>query len=131
MHCCSNLLHRAHSYVALKVCERNSIPCSREVEVYQHIGKLSTSHAGSTLIRTALDTFKIPASEGFYQCLVHEPLGMSLFFLQSQCHNSRMPKALLQSTLIHILFALDFLHTEAKVIHAGNTISQSLLSGLT
>ena len=115
--------NRAHRYVTLKVCERNSTQARREIEVYQHLNKITTRHTGSRLVRTLLDTFEINSSNGTYQCLVHKSLGMSLSTLQARSRYQRFPQILLTPTLIHILLALDFLHTEALVIHTGkNTI---------
>ncbi len=117
------LANRAHTYVTLKVCERNSVQARRELEVYQHLNTITTRHSGSRLVRTLLDAFEITGSEGNYQCLVHKPLGMRLSDLQARCPSQRLPEHLLKLTLIHILLMLDFLHTEAQVVHTGNGIS--------
>ncbi|MCJ1398649.1 hypothetical protein MMC11_001850 [Xylographa trunciseda] len=108
---------KAHSYVTIKVCERNSVQARREVKVYQHLNAITSRHSGSRLVRTLLDAFEINSSDGNYQCLVHKPLGMSLSNLQARSPFQRLPENLLKLTLIHILLALDFLHTEALVIH--------------
>ncbi|KAJ5587279.1 serine/threonine protein kinase [Penicillium hispanicum] len=44
---------------------------------------------------------------------------MSLFKLRNQIKEKVLPDYLLKPALIHILLALDFLHTEAHVIHTG------------
>ncbi|KAI9678157.1 MAG: hypothetical protein M1817_006102 [Caeruleum heppii] len=106
-----------HKYVTLKVCERNATQATREVAVYRHLNTITTSHSGGTLVRTLLDAFEIVGSEGIHQCLVHEPLGMSLSGLRARCPSRKMPEHLLKLTLIHIFLALDFLHTEARVVH--------------
>jgi serine/threonine protein kinase len=116
------LATRAHIYVTLKVCERNSVQARRELDVYKHLSTITSRHSGSRLVRTLLDAFEITGSEGSYQCLVHKPLGMSLSDLQARCPSQRLPEHLLKLTLIHVLLMLDFLHTEAQVIHTGNGI---------
>lgn len=70
----------------------------------------------------ALDDFEITTPEGCYQCLVHKSLGMRLSDLQDLFPSSKLPENILKLTLIHILFAPDFLHSEAQVIHTGGLL---------
>lgn len=44
---------------------------------------------------------------------------MSLCELRNRTMEKVLPDDLLKPTLIHILLALDFLHTEAKLVHTG------------
>lgn len=113
--------YREHVYVTLKLYERDSAHAEREIEVYEHLKGLKSCHTGTVLVRTVLDKFQLSSTDGshFYQCLVHPPLGMSLFELRNRCPRKVFPENLLKPTLIHILLALDFLHTEAHVIHTG------------
>ncbi|KAG8815884.1 hypothetical protein FRC17_000559 [Serendipita sp. 399] len=108
-----------HEFVALKVCVINSPPAKREIEIFNHIKPLmsKTTHEGSLSIRTLMDHFEIANEEGVYQCLVHKPMGAGLDSLRVRCPQQRLTETLLQKTLIRLLTALDFLHTEAKVIH--------------
>lgn len=73
------------------------------------------------LVRRAMDDFQI-SSAGYahsYQCFVHPPLAMSLCELRTRTIDGVLPEDLLKSTLIHLLLALDFLHTEAKIVHTS------------
>ncbi|KAL4813556.1 kinase-like domain-containing protein, partial [Aspergillus spinulosporus] len=107
-----------HVYVALKVFERNSSEGQRETKAYQHLNSLSIGdHAGATLIRKALDDFQITSAEGGFQCLVHPPLGMSLYDFRTHLRDKVLPEAMVKLTLVHLLLALDYLHTEAGIIH--------------
>lgn len=47
---------------------------------------------------------------------------MSLFELRNRTVAKVLPENLLKPTLIHILLALDFLHTEAGIIHTGKVL---------
>lgn len=116
---CGRLVNSGHKYVTLKVCERNATQATREVAVYRYLTRIKTNHIGSTLVRTIDDAFEVVGCEGFHQCLVHKPLGMSLSSLRARCPSFQMPEQLLKLTLTHILHALDFLHTEARVVHTG------------
>ena len=110
---------RGHKYLTLKVCEQDSPAIRRELAAYSHLDTITTSNPGALLVRELLDSFKAigPASE--HQCLVHEPLGMSMETLRQLSPGRKMPESLLRVFIIHLLHALDFLHTDAKMVHAG------------
>jgi hypothetical protein len=44
---------------------------------------------------------------------------MSLAKLRSRVPEEKLPENILKLTLIHILIALEFLHTHANIIHCG------------
>ncbi|KFY83874.1 hypothetical protein V500_09834 [Pseudogymnoascus sp. VKM F-4518 (FW-2643)] len=115
-----------HKYVAVKVCRRESEQVTREIQAYKHLNTLTSSHSGALLIREMIDSFDISNAQGKYPCIVHKPLSMSLARLRSKCPNRRLPVNVLKPALVHILLALDFLHSEAHIIHTdlqeGNII---------
>ncbi|KAB8262384.1 kinase-like domain-containing protein [Aspergillus pseudonomiae] len=102
----------------IELYKRDSAHAEREIQVYEHLKSLKSGHTGTVLVRTVLDKFHLSSTDGshFYQCLVHPPLGMSLYELRNRCPRKVFPENLLKPTLIHILLALDFLHTEARNI---------------
>ena len=104
--------------------EHDSDHGRREKEVYDHFRRVKSSLTGSILVRHALDDFQVTSDDNShsYQCLVHPPLAMSLFELRNRAAGKVFPENLLKPTLIHILLALDFLHTDAQVIHTGKII---------
>lgn len=73
------------------------------------------------LVHTVLDSFQI-AAQGLYQCIVHQPLGISLYELRTQSAAKVLPEKLMKLILMHFLLALDYLHTEVGIIHAGKII---------
>lgn len=99
--------------------ERDSAEGKREVEAYERLNACRASHAGAMFVRTALDSFQIGPVGGLYQFLVHRPLGISLYDLRTQFTAKLLPEKLLKMTLLHVLLALDYLHTEAGIIHTG------------
>ena len=99
--------------------ERGSPEGEKETEVYNYLNACTASHDGSILVRKALDSFQIDATEGPYHCLVHQPLGISLQDLQNRFRAKVLPEKLVKLTLIHLLLALDYLHSEAGIIHTG------------
>lgn len=108
-----------HKYVALKVCEQDSPAIRRELAAYSHLNTITTRKPGVLLVRELLDSFKATGPAGEYQCLVHEPLGMSMETLRQLSPGRKIPENLLRAFLNHLLQALDFLHTDAEMIHAG------------
>lgn len=110
---------RGHKYVTLKVCEQDSPSIRRELAAYSHLDTITTSNPGALLVRELLDSFKATGPAGEHQCLVHEPLGMSMETLRQLSPGRKLPENLLKVFLMHLLRALDFLHTDAGMIHAG------------
>ncbi|KAJ5948102.1 protein kinase [Penicillium verhagenii] len=119
-----------HAYVTLKMYEHDSSNGQREKEVYDHLRTIKSSHTGSILVRRAIDDFKISCADTnySYQCLVHPPLAMSLCELRHRAIGKVLPEVLVKPILIHILLALDFLHTEAKIVHADLQENNIMLS---
>jgi hypothetical protein len=72
-------------------------------------------------VRRAIEDFRIKYvnNKYSYQCLLQTPLAMSLGELRNRSMENVLPEDLLEPTLIHILLALDFLHTEGKIVHTG------------
>jgi hypothetical protein len=66
-----------------------------------------------------LDSFEITGPHGRHHCLVHELLGMSLYDLEMRARNRAFNKDVLRTSTAQLLAALDFLHTQACIIHTG------------
>nr|VWP02166.1 Chitin synthase export chaperone [Ganoderma boninense] len=128
-----------HRYVTVKVCTRNAIPVKRELAALEHLNRLPwTMHGGRPHIRTLLDQFVLtftsaegppassvsetPGSESApgpqsFQCLVHKPMLMSISALRDFLRGNKLDEQLAKLVLIHVLTALDYLHSKAKLIH--------------
>ncbi|GIK07106.1 hypothetical protein Aspvir_002761 [Aspergillus viridinutans] len=113
---CRDLLEQ--HYVTLKVYTASS-SVNREIEIYKHLGTVQSDHAGQSCLRPLIDVFQTPQSEGHsvHTCLVHPPLGISLDQLAPLLPGGVMSSAMVRTTIRNILAALDFLHTEAGVVH--------------
>ena len=110
---------RGHKYVTLKVCEQDCPTVRHELAAYNHLNAITTSNLGGLLVRELLDSFRATGTAGEFQCLIHEPLGMSMETLRQLSPGRKLPENVLKLFLIHLLQALDFLHTDAEMIHAG------------
>ena len=117
--------HSSKHYVALKIYKRGNQKgvneTNREIGVYQRINAATSSHAGAESIRTLLDSFRVQGPTGDHWCLVHQPLWDSCESLQRRASHPNCSKDFLRDVLKSLLSALDYLHTECHVIHAGKS----------
>jgi hypothetical protein len=49
-----------------------------ELSVYEHLCKIKSSHPGQAYIRELYDTFEISGPHGCHQCLVQQPMNLSI-----------------------------------------------------
>ncbi|PTU19731.1 hypothetical protein P175DRAFT_0503248 [Aspergillus ochraceoroseus IBT 24754] len=106
---------REHRYIALKIYIQGAE--DREVRVLKHLSTINTHHPGSSLVRKMIDEFEIEGPSGNHQCIIYEPLLTSLLHFQATLDPKSLPEDLLKGALQQILHALDYLHSEAQVIH--------------
>ncbi|KAI0723962.1 kinase-like domain-containing protein [Cerioporus squamosus] len=124
---CRDLVEDRH--VAVKVCTRNAIPVKREVAALTYLDSLpKTTHVGRGYIRTLLDRFELTldsssstnqvSSPSKFQCLVLKPMTTTVWAFRMMQRRERLPKYLVKAIVRHVLYALDYLHRKAKLIHA-------------
>lgn len=118
---------KEHRYVALKVGSHAEL--LGELAVLKHLQSIGTNHAGSLLVRNMLDEFVLTYHDKKYQAIVHSPLAITLREFRKMFPDKSLPVNLLRLVLKHLLLALDFLHTEAKLIHA-DIREKNILLGL-
>ncbi|KGO77687.1 hypothetical protein PITC_071700 [Penicillium italicum] len=96
-----------------------STTVTQEIEVYNHLRAIRSNHAGQTCLRPLIEIFHIYSLDrnSVHTCLVHPPLGISLDQLTQLLPDGVMNSAMVRTTIRNVLAALDFLHTEARVIH--------------
>ncbi|PLN86365.1 kinase-like domain-containing protein [Aspergillus taichungensis] len=107
----SSASNRGHAYITLKIYTA-STTLTREIEIYNHQKTIQSNHADSHRTHT---------------CLVHPPLGISLDQLTPLLPGQVMTSAMVRATMRNVLAALDFLHTEAQVIHTDLQPNNMLL----
>ena len=91
----------------------------KELNVYKRIEGASREHPGRGFVRSLLDSFDINGPEDKHRCLVHPPLWKSMRDFLFSNPVQRLPTMILAVTLHRLFLALDYLHTECKVIHTG------------
>ncbi|CAG8373022.1 unnamed protein product [Penicillium salamii] len=89
-----------------------------ESKIYEHLTKIDSSHPGQSLIREVFDSFELQSEAEKHQCLILQPMHMTLLEMM-RLNPKPFDLPLLKMTLKRQLLALDFLHTEANIIHTN------------
>lgn len=110
---------RDHRHVSLKIGAPEGL--SKELEILKHLKAVKTNNGYSALVRTMLDEFQVTGEHGKFQCIVHSPLAVPLSTFRKIFRDRALPLNILKLVLQHLLGVLDFLHTEAKIIHTGQS----------
>jgi serine/threonine-protein kinase SRPK3 len=105
----------------LKVFVSKHRQAQNEEKIYKHLRSIKTSHLGEEGIRFLLDHFQLPGKLGLHECLVHKPLGLTLKDIREMSEGEKVSGELLKPIIECLLMALDFLHTEARVVHTAKS----------
>lgn len=124
---------RGHEYVTLKAFVSGHRQAENEEKVYHHLKSIKTNHPGVAGIRSLQDSFQLPGKRGPHECLIHDALGLTLGEIREMSDGGKVSIDLLKPFTKCLLVALDFLHTEAHVVHTGKLLQYPLgpLCGLT
>lgn len=112
--------HSGRRPVALKVFTNNR-QNREEIDIYKHLMSVQSNHPGRNYLRNALDTFTLQGPNGKHQRLVHEPMLENTQELLRRNPSHRFTEDLLRVLLQRLLSALDYLHTDAHLIHTGKS----------
>ncbi|KAH7200408.1 serine threonine protein kinase, CMGC group [Fusarium oxysporum] len=110
----------ARRHVALKLfinSQSMGQQLDNERKMYKRISASSGKHSGRSAVRELLDSFDVTGPDGSHRCLVHPPLWESIWTFLNRNPVGRLPPVVLAVTLRRLFLALDYLHTECKVIH--------------
>ncbi|OBT61314.1 hypothetical protein VE03_09523 [Pseudogymnoascus sp. 23342-1-I1] len=106
-----------HEYVTLKVFVSDHRQAENEEKVYRRLRTIKTNHPGVAGIRSLRDSFQLPGKCGPHECLIHDALGLTLGEIREMSDGGKVSIDLLKPFTTCLLVALDFLHTEAHVVH--------------
>jgi len=91
-----------------------------ESSIYRRISNTpANAHPGRAAVRQLLDSFDAAGPDGSHRCLVHPPSWESLLTFLHRNPVRRLPKPLMALSLYQAFLALDFLHTECRLIQTG------------
>jgi len=105
-------------YVSIKISALDTDP-GRETENSKIICNANPSHEGIDFTRIPGDEFQLPGQGGTHFCLVYEPMRETLFKLQHRLRTKRLAPPLFKFFIYCLLQAIDYLHTECKLIPTG------------
>lgn len=95
----------------------------KEFHILQHISDPSSRHQGQNFVRKLTDSFNVQGASGSHLCLVMEPLREPLSAYRNRYTGGAIPPNVLKFLVKMILEAMDYLHSECHVIHAGTVQS--------
>ncbi|KID94346.1 protein kinase domain protein, partial [Metarhizium majus ARSEF 297] len=103
-------------YVSIKISALDA-NAADEIRWMKLISKANPSHEGLSHIRTPIDVFNLQGEFGTHTCLVFEPMRETLFQFQQRLPRQRLGPPLFKAYMFCLLQALDYLHTECRLIH--------------
>lgn len=112
-------LYSKQKYVVLKVCI-SDYPCiDRERAAHAHLREVLRTYKGSFqshLLRTPLAEFELSRDDKKHWCFVFEPLTIDLVTTRA---TFRFDEVVFKNVAFHVFRALEFLHTNAQMVHCG------------
>ncbi|KAK2015919.1 kinase-like protein [Colletotrichum eremochloae] len=105
-----------HSYVTLKVYAAGHRQALNEEKVLDHLWRVASDHPGRNLLRSIKASFEVSGPVGPHMCLVFETLGLSLADIR-ELAGGKVPENLLKGLTYALLLGLDYMHSEAHVVH--------------
>ncbi|CVL11855.1 related to dis1-suppressing protein kinase dsk1 [Fusarium proliferatum] len=107
-------------YVAVKVNatnQRSRRSKGNELDIMRHISQVNPKHKGWHFIRKLSDSFELQGTLETHSCLVLEALREPLWLYQTRYIGSVIPPDILKILVQMILHALDYLHSECRIVH--------------
>ncbi|KAG6203010.1 hypothetical protein E4U35_004725 [Claviceps purpurea] len=103
-------------YVSIKI-TASDVEDAQERAWLTRISEADPSHQGLSHIRTPIDAFEMKGALGTHSCLVFEPMRETLWRFQQRWPRQRLPLDAIKLHMLYLLKALDYLHTECRLIH--------------
>ncbi|KAI6800960.1 hypothetical protein KC361_g2095 [Hortaea werneckii] len=109
--------HHAENFKVLKICIHESGRPLREQHAYSQFSGLRTSNIGYWFTRLAKKRFEVTGPSGFpHACFVFTPAACTIEEILKY-HDGPLDMDFIKSTLRCAIRALDFLHSDAQLIH--------------
>ncbi|KAJ6114575.1 CMGC/SRPK protein kinase [Penicillium sp. IBT 16267x] len=119
--------------VALKIYARDDANektnhVQNEIRAINTFTQVLSQHPGRQYLRDAISSYKVTGPTGVHTCIVQEPMWQTIEDLWG-LYDGILPPIVVKTILKQLLSALNFLHTECKLIHTdikGDNIFQEL-----
>ncbi|KAF5660167.1 CMGC SRPK kinase [Fusarium heterosporum] len=102
-----------------KKSQSEDLQLENELDAYKRISEASSEYPGRETVRELLASFDIIGPDGFHRGMLHRPLWECLEAFLYRTPDKRFLAPLLAFVLRRLFLALEFLHTECKVIHTN------------
>lgn len=103
-------------YVSIKI-SASDVESADEVGYMKLISSANPSHEGLSYIRTLIDVFDLQGEGVTHTCLVFEPMRETLYQFQRRLPRQRLGLPISKAYVFCLLHALDYFHTECRLIH--------------
>ncbi|CAG8381880.1 unnamed protein product [Penicillium salamii] len=110
-----------NTYVAAKLYAHLE-SAEAELEAFDRIESITSPHRGQEFVRQRITTMNISREEGdWYETILQAVVcnNLSDEFLALKYGPERMPIQVIKSVVYQVLLALDFLHTQCRLVHTG------------
>ena len=110
-------------YAVLTFCTNDFVnkEAEHQQQVYKRISCMNSSHDGRPYVLEMVDSFEIMTADSAHVCLVFEPMRETLLLFQSRLKDKRFTLELLKIYLVCLLKDLDYLHSECRIVHSGES----------
>lgn len=108
-------------YVSIKI-SASDVESADEVGYMKLISSANPSHEGLSYIRTLIDVFDLQGEGVTHTCLVFEPMRETLYQFQRRLPRQRLGLPISKAYVFCLLHALDYFHTECRLIHTGASL---------
>jgi serine/threonine protein kinase len=109
-------------YAVLKFCKCgyvNKEAAQHELEINKRLSSGSPSIEVIPYIQLMNESFEVVGPNGTHFCLVFDPMRETLTLFQSRLKRKRLPVEVMKMYLVCLLKALDYIHTECRIVHTG------------
>lgn len=111
---------KEHRFVAVKFTSSSHPQAANERAANKRLGELRESHKrGCPQLALPFDMFRETTPLGRFQGFMYEPFGMTASEMCQRYQLKRLPKHRVKMVVFDVLLALNFLHTEAGLVHCG------------
>jgi serine/threonine protein kinase len=109
-------------YAVLKFCKCGYVDkeaAQHESEINKRLSSANPSIEVIPYIQLMDESFEVVGPNGTHFCLVFEPMRETLTLFQSRLKRKRFPVEVMKMYLVCLLKALDYLHSECRIVHTG------------